>query len=84
MADNHIHMRDFRKIIHGVVAGTENLARKMLFGWWPDAREISSLKDNLAVHRPDLTLSGQLRQQSLTCISNNLSTCILENRRVLA
>lgn len=65
IGESHIQMRQFREMIHSVVARTQYSVHDLLFGWWPDTK-LSTLQDNLALHRPGYSF--------LSDSSNNLQT----------
>ncbi|KAF1836918.1 hypothetical protein BDW02DRAFT_614119 [Decorospora gaudefroyi] len=48
---SRITMQESRQTIHSLVARLEQATRKLMFDWWPKV-ELSTLKDDLAKHRP--------------------------------
>lgn len=66
IAEAHIHMRQFRGTIHGVLIRTQHLAQDLLFGWWPDI-QLDRIRDNLGIHRPGFSF--------LAHPENNLQSC---------
>lgn len=51
IAGSRITMQEFRQTIYSLVARLEQATRKLMFDWWPKI-ELSTLKDDLAKHRP--------------------------------
>lgn len=51
-------MRDFRRMIHGIITSTQQLAQNLLFGQWPDI-QLGRIHDDLSVHRPSFSFIAQ-------------------------
>jgi hypothetical protein len=51
IAGSRITMQEFRQTIQSLLAGLEQVTKKLLFDSWPKI-ELSTLKDDLAKHRP--------------------------------
>jgi hypothetical protein len=46
-----ITMHEFRQTVHSVLAKLEQVTRCLMFDWWPQV-DLSTMKDDLAKHRP--------------------------------
>jgi hypothetical protein len=51
LAGSRITMREFRQTIHSIIAKLEQATRQLMFEWWPKV-DLSTMKDDLAKHRP--------------------------------
>lgn len=65
LGESYIQMRQFREMIHSVVARAQHSVHDLLFGWWPETK-LSTIQDDLALHRPGYSF--------LSDSSNNLQS----------
>lgn len=50
IAGSQIHMHQFRRTIHYVIARTQQQVEDLLFSWWPEVK-LEKIRDSLSTHR---------------------------------